>query len=124
MRPRLAQAAFPDLAMAPDAPRQRTEALPDAGLEARFQKQIAVLQLINAYRFRGHRQADLDPLRQYRAPGCRGARPRLSRAQRTRPRRYLNTGSLFGAEHATLGEILDIGAATVLPHRRRRIHAY
>ena len=32
------------------------------------QKQVAVLQLINAYRFRGHRQADLDPLRQYERP--------------------------------------------------------
>ena len=32
------------------------------------QKQVAVLQLINAYRFRGHRQADLDPLKQYERP--------------------------------------------------------
>ncbi len=35
------------------------------------QKQVAVLQLINAYRFRGHRQADLDPLKQYERPIAR-----------------------------------------------------
>src|SRR5690554_6563177 len=32
------------------------------------QKQVSVLQLINAYRFLGHRQADLDPLKQYERP--------------------------------------------------------
>jgi 2-oxoglutarate dehydrogenase, E1 component len=36
--------------------------------ETMHQKQVAVLQLINAYRFRGHRQADLDPLKQYERP--------------------------------------------------------
>ncbi|MGH8246987.1 MAG: 2-oxoglutarate dehydrogenase E1 subunit family protein, partial [Gammaproteobacteria bacterium] len=32
------------------------------------QKQVSVLQLINAYRFRGHQQADLDPLKHYERP--------------------------------------------------------
>ena len=32
------------------------------------QKQVSVLQLINAHRFLGHRQADLDPLKQYERP--------------------------------------------------------
>ena len=31
-------------------------------------KQASVLQLINAHRFRGHQQADLDPLKQYERP--------------------------------------------------------
>jgi 2-oxoglutarate dehydrogenase E1 component len=35
---------------------------------ANHQKQVSVLQLINAYRFRGHRQAELDPLKQYERP--------------------------------------------------------
>ena len=33
-----------------------------------YRKQVSVLQLINAYRFRGHQQADLDPLKQYQRP--------------------------------------------------------
>ena len=32
------------------------------------EKQTAVMQLIDAYRFRGHNQAELDPLRQYARP--------------------------------------------------------
>ena len=32
------------------------------------QKQVSVLQLINAYRFRGHQQATLDPLNQHERP--------------------------------------------------------
>jgi len=32
------------------------------------QKQVSVLQLINAHRFRGHQQANLDPLNQYDRP--------------------------------------------------------
>ena len=40
---------------------------PASGFEHE-RKQVRVLQLINAYRFRGHQQADLDPLKQYQRP--------------------------------------------------------
>jgi len=43
-------------------------ALPVAGLEHEH-KQVRVLQLINAYRFRGHQVADIDPLRLRPQPG-------------------------------------------------------
>ena len=35
---------------------------------ASYKKQTAVLQLINAHRFNGHRQSNLDPLKQYQRP--------------------------------------------------------
>lgn len=85
---------------------ERTEALSDAGLEARIQKQIAVLQLINAYRFRGHRQADLDPLRQIERPIVAELDPAFHGLSERDFGVSYSTGSLFGAEYAALGEIL------------------
>ena len=51
-------------AKAPSAPQTATvdPTVCDAAI-GRERKQIAILQLINAYRFRGHEQANLDPLR-------------------------------------------------------------
>ncbi|MGH8523365.1 MAG: thiamine pyrophosphate-dependent enzyme, partial [Gammaproteobacteria bacterium] len=85
---------------------ERTEALSDADLEARIQKQIAVLQLINAYRFRGHRQADLDPLRQIERPIVAELDPAFHGLSERDFGVSYSTGSLFGAEYAALGEIL------------------
>ncbi len=71
-------------------------------------KQVKVLQLINAYRFRGHQKADIDPLgRTHTSPV-----DDLSLASHELSEADLNTvfatGSLYGAEDATLKEILDI----------------
>ena len=53
-----------------EAGRQRSMASPVSTdvRPANHQKQVSVMQMINAYRFRGHRQADLDPLKQYDRP--------------------------------------------------------
>ncbi len=71
-------------------------------------KQVKVLQLINAYRFRGHQKADIDPLgRTHTAPV-----DDLSLASHDLSEADLQTvfasGSLYGPEEATLQEILDI----------------
>ena len=77
-----------------------------------FQKQVSVLQLINAYRFRGHQQADLDPLKQYQRPLV----PELELAYHNLTDADLDTvynpGSLVAPKESTLREILSIVRTT------------
>lgn len=70
-------------------------------------KQVAVLQLINAYRFRGHRQADLDPLDQYKRPPVPDLNPDFHGLTSADMDTVFNTGSLFGPNQANLREILN-----------------
>lgn len=79
---------------------------------AEAQQQVAVLQLINAYRFRGHRQANLDPLNQYDRPEVAELDPAFHGLSNADMDRVFNTGSLQGPERATLREILDIVRTT------------
>ena len=71
-------------------------------------RQVKVLQLINAYRFRGHQVADLDPL------GLRAPEdvPELTLSHHGLTDADLDTvfetGSLVGARHARLADILAI----------------
>ena len=69
-------------------------------------KQVRVLQLINAYRFRGHQHAHTDPLR--RADPERVAELDLDYYELSEADldRVFQTGSLVGPEEATLEEIL------------------
>jgi len=72
------------------------------------QKQVSVLQLINAYRFRGHRQADLDPLKQYERPDVPELEPayhNLAEADMSTP---FNTGSLHAEDEIPLKDIIKI----------------
>ena len=71
-------------------------------------KQVAVLQLINAYRFRGHRNANLDPLIQYDRPEVPELNPKFHGLSDGDLKKVFNTGSLQGIEDATLQEILQI----------------
>ena len=103
---------FSDLADGARRPQATPLAAADAGLDDRFQKQVAVLQLINAYRFRGHRQADLDPLRQYERPEVAELDPAFHGLTDEDLDTTFNTGSLVGPAKATLREILDIARAT------------
>ncbi len=88
------------------ATRPPRTAAPASVTDDRFRKQVAVLQLINAYRFRGHRAADLDPLRQYDRPEV----PELDLAFHGLSESDLdtvfNTGSLFGSDAARLRDII------------------
>ncbi|WP_296891947.1 2-oxoglutarate dehydrogenase E1 component [Thiobacillus sp.] len=93
---------FGDDALAP----WLTQPLPGtaAGSDA---AQVAVLRLINAYRYLGVRQADLDPLRRFEPPPTPELDPAhygLTEADLTRE---FETGSLFGVERTTLGNILQ-----------------
>jgi 2-oxoglutarate dehydrogenase E1 component len=82
----------------------REAAAPAAG--AHEAKQVAVLQLINAYRFRGHQCADIDPIR-LRA---REPLPELDLAFHKLGESDLdtmfNTGSLVGPDQAPLRDIV------------------
>ena len=76
--------------------------------DIRFKKQVAVLQLINAYRFRGHRQADLDPLRQYDRPDVVELSPRYHGLTEQDMDLVFNTGSMFGPSEASLKDIISV----------------
>ena len=69
------------------------------------QKQVHVLQLINAYRFRGHQQANINPLQESQIENI----PELSFEYHNLSANDLNTdfetGSLFGPDCATLKQI-------------------
>ncbi len=71
-------------------------------------KQVRVLQLINAYRFRGHQFADLDPLGLREKPQI----PELTLAYHELSDADLDTefetGSLAGPDHARLADIISI----------------
>jgi 2-oxoglutarate dehydrogenase E1 component len=71
-------------------------------------KQVSVLQLINAFRFRGHRQADLDPLRLYERPAVPDLTLAYHKLSEVDLDTQFYTGSLVGPPQATLREILDI----------------
>ena len=75
-------------------------------------KQVSVLQLINAFRFTGHRQANLDPLNQYERPHVPELDPAHHGLNESDMDRVFNTGSLQGPEEAPLREILDIVRST------------
>ena len=74
-----------------------------------YQKQVSVLQLINAHRFLGHRQADLDPLKQYERPDVQELDPAFHGLSEADMDKTFNTGSLQHAHtEAPLREIIDI----------------
>lgn len=75
-------------------------------------KQVSVLQLINAFRFTGHRQANLDPLNQYERPHVQELDPAYHGLNESDMNQVFNTGSLHGPDQAPLHEILDIVRTT------------
>ncbi|MDP1787176.1 2-oxoglutarate dehydrogenase E1 component [Nitrosomonas sp.] len=83
--------------------------LPDVmAADSDDRQQVAVLQLINMYRYLGLNQAKLDPLglkQQTDVPELDPVYFGFTEADRDK---VFNTGSLVGPEHATLHEILQI----------------
>ena len=75
-------------------------------------KQVSVLQLINAYRFMGHRQARLDPLAQYERPQVPELDPEFHGLGARDMERVFNTGSLAGPSRASLRDIHRIVRTT------------
>ncbi len=69
--------------------------------------QVAVLRLINAYRYMGIGQADLDPLRRFELPSIPELDPAHYGLTEADMSREFETGSLFGVGRATLADILQ-----------------
>ena len=96
--------AFRALTREPLSQRRPVSSL--AGTRAHEEKQIRVLQLINAYRFRGHQIADIDPLGLRECPEL----PELDLAHHGLSEADLDTffdsGSLVSSEKPTLRQIL------------------
>ena len=71
-------------------------------------KQVGVLQLINAYRFIGDRWANLDPLKRQPRPDLPQLDPAYYGLSSTDSNTLFNAGSFKGVpEHATFGKIFD-----------------
>lgn len=71
-------------------------------------KQVRVLQLINAYRFRGHQEAKLDPLGVWQRPQVEDLNPAFHELSDSDSDLEFQTGSLnFGSEVMKLGDIVD-----------------
>jgi len=72
------------------------------------QHQSAVLRLINAYRFRGHQAARLDPLRLREQPPVPDLDPGFHQLTAADLDRVFHTGSLHAPEHMPLAEIIEL----------------
>ncbi len=71
------------------------------------EKQAAVLRLINAYRVRGHQEADLDPLNLHPRPPVPDLVPAFHGLTDDDFDTVFNTGSLFGADRLPLKKIIE-----------------
>ena len=69
--------------------------------------QVAVLRLINAYRYMGVGQADLDPLHRFESPPIPELDPTHYGLTEADLSREFETGSLFGVGRASLTDILQ-----------------
>jgi len=71
-------------------------------------KQVKVLQLINAYRFRGHQKADVDPLGRTHTNEVEDLSLASYELSDVDLQTVFATGSLYGPDEATLEEIYNI----------------
>ncbi len=71
-------------------------------------KQVKVLQLINAYRFRGHQKADVDPLGRTHTPSVDDLSLESHQLSDADLQTVFATGSLCGPDETTLQEIYNI----------------
>jgi 2-oxoglutarate dehydrogenase E1 component len=93
---------FGDAALAP----WLAEPLPQTADGASDAAQIAVLRLINAYRYLGVRRADLDPLRRFEPSPTPELDPASYGLSEADLERAFDSGSLFGVGRAPLADIL------------------
>lgn len=82
-----------------------TQVIQDASAK---RKQVSVLQIINAFRFLGVRQANLDPLKRHKKPYIQELDPSFYGLTRQDLDAVFNTGSLVGPDRITLREILHL----------------
>ncbi len=83
---------------------KRTSHLEPAAAE----KQAAVLRLINTYRYRGHQNADLDPLSLRERPKIADLDPDYHGLEPADMDQVFHTGSLYAPDRMPLADILDL----------------
>jgi len=104
-------------ALARQASRRRIPVGPEIGnVAAAASKQVAVLQLINTYRFRGHQQAMLDPLGIQEPNPITELDPAFHCLTEADMDTVFSTGSLVSAPQATLREIVSLLQAAYCGH--------
>ncbi len=101
------RAQFRALARRPRVWRSVAAVAPSIAEDA-SRKQVRVLQLINAYRYRGHQVARLDPLGLRPAPRLPELEPGYYGLGETEDDSLFETGSLVGPKRASLREILAV----------------
>jgi len=72
------------------------------------EKQAAVLRLINSYRYRGHQNADLDPLRLRERPKIPDLDPGYHGLEPADMDQVFHTGSLYAPDRMRLGDVIDL----------------
>ncbi len=80
----------------------------DGYSSAMAEKQVKVATLISANRYRGHREARLDPLALYERPAVDDLHPAYYGFTEADMGTVFNTGTLFFRDEATLAEIYDL----------------
>lgn len=80
--------------------------------EANNQKQVGVIRLISAYRYLGHRQADIDPLGFNARPDIPELSPEFHGLTHEDMETEFETGSLGGIKKAPLREIINMLSVT------------
>jgi 2-oxoglutarate dehydrogenase E1 component len=75
---------------------------------AAAEKQSAVLRLINAYRFRGHQVADLDPLKLRETPKIADLDTAYHHLEEEELDQVFHTGSLYAPDRMTLRDIIAL----------------
>jgi len=100
---------FQDMERTPEPARGASSGGNEHFQHADMEKQARVLELISAIRYRGHRQADLDPLRLVQRPPAPDTDPAHYGFTEQDMGRQFNTGSLFGlGAEATLRDIMAL----------------
>lgn len=80
--------------------------------EANNRKQVGVIRLISAYRYLGHRQADIDPLGADARPDIPELSPEFHGLTHEDMETVFETGSLGGIKKAPLREIINMLSVT------------
>ncbi|MDH3688443.1 MAG: 2-oxoglutarate dehydrogenase E1 component [Gammaproteobacteria bacterium] len=81
-----------------------------------LEKQASVLRLINAYRVRGHQQADIDPLRLWAREPVPDLDPAFHELDESDMDVVFNTGSVAAAKQMALADVISLLQQTYCRH--------
>ncbi len=90
------------------AAQQKSSETPLKNSEVNNRKQVGVIRLISAYRYLGHRQADIDPLSADARPDIPELNPEFHGLTHADMETVFETGSLGGIKKAPLREIINM----------------